>query len=320
MHSNTQVVELQVYLRNNEKKILRKFRSITNPFSWFYGSYSNLSVISQTKVEKAKSFFNSWKNTTLRESDFPDVFILQTTRKELRQHKLPRFVERLESDRNFEKAALVWRNLREKDAVVTLPKMPSMTHHLKNRYNLECMLKGISGITILCSVDNVLGDLPALTAFSNGSAPKFSEAFYRRGNADYQHSLVNIYLSDPGAQEEFRSMSFQNKGRASPDIFVKTPSTFIDFVRELNRLRMTENLPPLGFLNYFLYQNSYAFRKKMVESDPFPSSYAIWDANSGLGKPNLDVLKREVLKLRHPKFSMWEGVKYHFGLRSNLMS
>lgn len=282
MHNKSDRIEVQVFLRNNEKNILKRFQRISNPKKKrHYGRYEEVAVISPKIQEKAKRFFGSWKDTKYSASDFPDIFTLWTTREELRKHRMPSFIETIEHEPNFEEVLYTWTSRARESWVEILPRLPSMGRTLKKRLNLECMIEGLRGMTLLAPIDSIPAEFPAVTVFTDQSCPKFSKDFERKEYADYQHDFVNIYLWDPEGKGVLRKLNFEKEGRASPDITLKDPLTFITLLQQFER--------PLGFLGYFLYQNAFAFRKVEL-SGPFPRSDSLWNANSGLGEPSLEEL------------------------------
>jgi len=145
----------------------------------------------------------------------------------------------------------------------------------------------------------------------------------------YQTSAVQHYLSTAPTLPP--ATSYNASGRATPDVsalgseefqvIVKgntisvggtsasTP-TFGSIVTLLNDIRLNKGLPTLGFLNPLLYQiaakNSSAFFDVTVGNNYWPCKCspningfdcgAGWDPATGLGTPNYEVLKDEILK------------------------
>jgi len=69
----------------------------------------------------------------------------------------------------------------------------------------------------------------------------------------------------------------------------------------LNEARLQANLPPMGFLNPFLYQHADAFTDIVDGSNQceknlygFPATKG-WDAATGLGTPNFEKLRAAAL-------------------------
>ena len=147
------------------------------------------------------------------------------------------------------------------------------------------------------------------------------------GQTEYQKDLVDAYLGDSQFNPTAQGISFNASGRAFPDIsaqatdFCVTPfgctiagtscasPTAAAIFSLLNDLRLQQNKSPLGFLNYFIYQNPDAFnditdgsssgcrpRDGSLQQIGWPAAPG-WDAVTGVGTPNYAKLKDAVMKL-----------------------
>jgi len=294
MHNNSQAIELQVYLKNNSKKIIKLFQKVANPSQRLYGNHQKIDVQSSIFLPKVFEYFESWEETTIEKTVFSDVLILKTTKKEIKKHILPSFIEKLEYDPCFTEALNIWGKREKSVTVEVLPNMPPMGEVMSIRYHLECMVEAIKGKTLLASIDNTLSESPAVTVFTNCSSPKPSEIFLRKKTAKYQNDFVNIYLWDPEVKKTLRTSNIETSGRFAPDIFVTDIEKFSADLGEINRKRKDSGKATLGFLNYLLYQNAYLFKRSKVINPVFPDIPALWNANRGLGEIDLELFKEEV--------------------------
>jgi len=150
----------------------------------------------------------------------------------------------------------------------------------------------------------------------------------------YQESFVNSYLqNDPTLPPDY---AFNSSGRAYPDVvtvghnciisyegtFVPVDGTsasapiFAGIVTLLNDHRLRHNMPPLGFLNPLLYtiasEMPEAFydvtvgynRCGAIEFTPACCDFGFqalpgWDAVSGLGTPNYEVLRQHMMRFAY---------------------
>ncbi|TCD70006.1 hypothetical protein EIP91_005256 [Steccherinum ochraceum] len=156
--------------------------------------------------------------------------------------------------------------------------------------------------------------VPEIAAnFSEGG---FSDRFAR---PSYQNDAVSSYLNQKLPNGTYAGL-YNSSGRAYPDVsaqsdnfrffFTGTPHlvggtsaaspTFAAIVSLLNDARLSNHMPPLGFLNPLLYkiaeQYPNAFNDITVGNNPgcgTPGFNATtgWDPVTGLGTPNFAVLK-----------------------------
>ena len=134
--------------------------------------------------------------------------------------------------------------------------------------------------------------MPAITSFSDGTPPVFSEHFKRKKYAPYQDFLVKNYLLDPLIVVKLKKINHQFDGRACPDITLRNPEKFIEMLDEINQQRMDCDHQPLGFLNPILYTNPKIFQRNIEkENYGLPHSVTLWRPNVGLGEPQSDRFK-----------------------------
>merc|ERR1712039_133856 len=144
----------------------------------------------------------------------------------------------------------------------------------------------------------------------------------------YQQEAVSGYLKAAGAASKLpKSSSFNAKGRGYPDVSAlggsqnpycvaaslvvasmmtgvagtsaSCPVVAGIFAR-LNALRTQQGMPPLGFLNPFIYKNRDAFNDVVQgkNSDSGPEGFEAmqgWDPATGFGTPNFPKLKKAAL-------------------------
>ncbi len=136
---------------------------------------------------------------------------------------------------------------------------------------------------------------------------------------NYQRAVVDHYLSQINSTY---SMYFNRSGRAIPDVAAQGSSftiydkgyitllagtsascpVFTGIVALLNAARRTQGLPPLGFLNPWLYSIPSAFNditvgygggcwnNKQIERSTKWNATAGWDPVTGLGTPKFEKL------------------------------
>jgi tripeptidyl-peptidase-1 len=150
----------------------------------------------------------------------------------------------------------------------------------------------------------------------------------------WQSSVVNKYLALPGATPP--ASHFNSLGRGYPDVATYASNYFVylggEIVRESgtsasapvmaamvtlwNDIRLAYGLPPLGFLNPFLYgiyeQHPEAFNDIVTGDNACGAGHGLdevnccdysfaakpgWDATTGLGSPNFDVIANLVINM-----------------------
>lgn len=156
----------------------------------------------------------------------------------------------------------------------------------------------------------------------------FSDVYDRKKYAPWQDKVVNHYLnSDPRLYPSKKLFNMSN--RAIPDISMRASSHFTVFSGRVTRgqiltpalgslvalwndIRLANKKPPLGFLNPFLYQiydktpeafndvttginQCQGLRPVPATAPPFCCSFGYsaapgWDAMTGLGTPNFQVI------------------------------
>ena len=108
------------------------------------------------------------------------------------------------------------------------------------------------------------------------------------------HTLIQG-IPDVSAQSDFFRIFFQGQPGLIGGTSASSP-TFAGFVSLLNDVRLSNNLPPLGFLNPFLYSTGNAgFTDITVGNNSgcgTPGFFAVegWDPVTGLGTPNYPAL------------------------------
>jgi tripeptidyl-peptidase-1 len=159
-------------------------------------------------------------------------------------------------------------------------------------------------------------------AWSDGGGG-FSDEF---AVPDYQKDAVSAYLAKlEAAGESPPASAFNAAGRGYPDISalagtqnpycVSADKSFVGvggtsascpvtagiFAR-INAERSAKGMPPMGFLNPFIYQNPDAFNDVTQGSNPGVQGYkgftALegWDASTGMGTPNFEKMLAAALK------------------------
>jgi hypothetical protein len=280
-----EVSELQVYLVNNGDKILRKFQKVSDPCLNVYGIYSFNAPIEKKEKEMALRSLSAFFEGGVKETLFPDVLSVTAPEGKSFPKVLPKWIKRVESNPLFnETVQLVKKG--ESAPIRVLPNLPPLSDALKERLNLECMLWGLEGKTILADAQSVWGEMPAVTVFANSPTALFSKTFKRSLHALYQKHHVNTYLWDPDVKSRLREIEFFSEGRAAPDIYIEDLNVFLQFLEKVNATRIKKDLPLIGFLNPFFYQNAHAFKRPYTGSPVFPDSFALWSANRGLGIPH----------------------------------
>lgn len=138
---------------------------------------------------------------------------------------------------------------------------------------------------------------------------------------EWQRGAVTKYLATAEHLPE-KSVGYNTSGRAYPDIaaqatgFCVTPfgcgvagtscasPTAAGVFALLNDVRLSAGKSPLGFLNPFIYQSAAAFNDITVGNSGggcgigigWPTAKA-WDAVTGVGTPNFELLKAAVVQL-----------------------
>ena len=306
------MLEFQVYLKNQESLITKYFHSVSNPRIKHYGAHKNVEVIRKEIVTKAKEHFSRWENAVIRPTIFPDVLIVQTTSKELSQRKLPKFVKAIDDDPCFKEAVELYKQALHNKSVQILPKLPPIRKDLKQRLNLDCMIEGIKGRSMIASNDSIWAEMPAVTVVAESPKTIFSPTFSRKEHAPYQNYFVNVYLWDPSIRTPLKQRKFSRFGRASPDITINRVEDFAKLINQLNKLRVQHGKKPLGFLNYFLYQNPQAFRRKKIKEADYPNSPTFWSANIGLGRLDFEHLEKCANRLLEPPLPLWKWAFVNF--------
>jgi tripeptidyl-peptidase-1 len=175
-------------------------------------------------------------------------------------------------------------------------------------------------ITVVGGTDFAGDTIGDETAWASGGGG-FSDTFTR---PSYQEAAVSSYLKDPSAS--LPPSSFYNaSGRGYPDVAAlggqKNPycvtangrftgvagtsassPVVAGVFALLNDLRLSNNKPPLGFLNPFIYQNADAFNdvtsgKNNAGVGNGFTAIKGWDAATGVGTPNYEALAAAVQKL-----------------------
>ncbi len=306
------VPEFQVYLKNNEPLITKWFHRIANPRNKIYGSHREISVIDEDAAQRARLFFSKWEVTTVRTTMFKDVLVVNTSSKELAKWRLPRFVLSIDDDPNFQVAVDEYQKSLSHYSVQILPKIPPIRADLKRRLNLECMLEGLKGRSMIASNDSIWAEMPAVTVVAQSPRTVFSSTFDRKEHAPYQDYFVNVYLWDPEIRTPLRSRKFARFGRASPDLTIKRIDDFAQLISSLNQKRAQRGVNPLGFLNYFLYQNPQAFDREYSKEVEYPDSPTFWSANMGLGKLDFEHLEKCADRLLSPPLPLWKWAWVNF--------
>lgn len=306
------MLEFQVYLKNNESLITKYFHSVSNPRMKGYGHHKEVPLIDDEVLEKAKAFFSEWDGAILRPTIFKDVLLVQTTSKELSKRRLPKFVRAIDDDPNFHEALDIYKKALTKKSVQVLPKLPPIRGDLKHRLNLECMIEGIRGRSMIASNDSIWAEMPAVTVVAESPKTVFSSTFSRKDQAPYQNYFVNVYLWDPSIRTPLKEREFSRFGRASPDLTIKRIDDFAHLIKGLNKSRVKRGEKPLGFLNYFLYQNPQAFRRKKIKEAEYPNSPTFWSANIGLGRLDFDHLEKCANRLLEPPLPLWKWAFVNF--------
>lgn len=308
MSINSEELEFQVYLRNYEIKITKKFNKVTNPQCYQYGRYGDVVVVDPEIVAKAEAFFGAMDGVKFRKTIFPDVLVVQATRETLFGELLPKWVVGVESTSFFDSITTSFAKVVRRRSIEILPRVPKLSKLLKSRFHLECMIEGIRGRSLLAPADSVWAEMPSVTIFAESPTVIFSTFFKRGQTARYQHHYVNTYLWDPLVKRVVREIRFDSSGRASPDIYLEDVDVFLHYLRKRNRERLEKGLPTLGFLNPFFYQNAHAFKRPVTTEPLFPDSVALWSANRGLGLPHYFGLKEAIKTLPGERKTLMERI------------
>ncbi len=304
--------EFQVYLKNNERLITKWFHQVSNPRSKVYGSHREISVIDEAIVERARRFFSMGEGTFVRTTLFKDVLLVNTSFKELIKRGLPKYVQSIDDDPHFHATLEEYQKTLNHNSVQILPKLPPIRADLKRRLNLECMIEGLKGRSMIASNDSIWAEMPAVTVVAESPKTVFSSTFSRKDYAPYQNYFVNVYLWDPEIRTPLKSRQFSRFGRASPDLTIKKIDDFAQLVTSLNQKRAIKGAKPLGFLNYFLYQNPQAFKRVSGQEAEYPESPTFWSANIGLGKLDFEHLEKCANRLLSPPLPLWKWAWVNF--------
>eukprot|EP00003_Mantamonas_plastica_P016728 TRINITY_DN2797_c0_g1_i1.p1 TRINITY_DN2797_c0_g1~~TRINITY_DN2797_c0_g1_i1.p1 ORF type:complete len:577 (-),score=172.75 TRINITY_DN2797_c0_g1_i1:76-1806(-) len=173
-------------------------------------------------------------------------------------------------------------------------------------------------------LQNHVGDEGAVT-FSSGG---FSNVFPQPA---WQHDVVSTFLSRTEAPTSY----FNSTGRGFPDISTlgvnfqvivdgkqinvggtsaATP-TFAGIISAINSMRIKNNLPPVGHVGPLVYAAAAKYPNAFYDvtngSNPYkqcPGFKAIqgWDAITGLGTPNFEVLREAMMSAES-----FPGLKHH---------
>lgn len=308
MTIKSESIEFQVYLRNYEIKIAKKFERVTNPQSYQYARYGDFQVIDPKIVEKAVAFFEAMKGVHFSRTIFPDVLLVKAPREILFGELLPKWIVGVEQCPFFDSITKAFAEIVRNRSIEILPRVPKLPQILKNRLHLECMIEGLRGRSLLAPSDSIWAEMPSVTIFALTPTAVFSPFFKRSQTARYQHHYVNTYLWDPDVKRVARGLKFDPEGRASPDIYLENLEVFLHYLRKRNRERLEEGLPTLGFLNQFFYQNAHAFKRPLTSEPLFPDSVALWSANRGLGIPHYFGLKQAIKQLPGVKLGIFERI------------
>jgi hypothetical protein len=159
-----------------------------------------------------------------------------------------------------------------------------------------------------------------------GSGGGFSSMFGQSPNAKWQIEAVKEYTSNPPKDPHFPTGAFPKDGRATPDVSAlgegyqvvangrvtavggtsASAPAFAGIVALLNDARDQKNMPAMGFLNPFLYQNADCFTDVTKGTNAIgrgtgPIKYGFnctkgWDPATGLGTPIFSKLLAAALK------------------------
>ncbi|MCH9621432.1 MAG: hypothetical protein S4CHLAM20_08520 [Chlamydiia bacterium] len=285
------MAELKVYtvfLPVKQRKMLKLFQKITDPTSRIYSQFACHNYFDERWEESARNYFKKFKGAALRKTCFPGVLRLITTKQERDRHFVPPFY-RVKEEKDFDQIEQAVAALNSSESVHVLEGDFEASRKLKKRVNLALMDLAIQGETILSPVDSFFGEMPALTSFNSGYPPRFSEHFKRKKYARYQDFLVKNYLLDPLIVAKLKQLDHYYDGRAYPDITLNEPEVFLETLKAVNKKRLEQKKPYIGFLNPVLYSNARIFRRNVNEERyGFPFSVTLWRPNIGLGEPQLD--------------------------------
>jgi hypothetical protein len=277
-----------VFLPVKHRRILKLFKKVTDPTSRFYANFACHSCFDSRWEESARSYFRKWKGAALRQTSLPGVLRLVATKEERARHFVPPFY-RVKEEPDFDDIERAVAALDPKESVHLLTGDYNASRKLKKRVNLRLMDLALQGQTVLSPVDSFFGEMPALTSFNSGTAPRFSKDFKRKKYARYQDFLVKNYLLDPLIVAKLKALDYSFDGRATPDITLTDPEGFLEVIKAINLKRLSEKKPFLGFLNPILYSNARIFRRNINEErHGFPFSVTLWRPNIGLGEPQVD--------------------------------
>jgi len=176
---------------------------------------------------------------------------------------------------------------------------------------------GCPYVTAVGGTDFVTYDIGAERAWAHGGGG-FSDHF---DIPSWQADAVSKYKSNPDADLP-PARFWNNTGRGYPDVSAlggeHTPycvvtggraegvagtsascPVFAAVVAKLNAIRLKAKKPALGFLNPFIYQNPQAFNDVTqgmngVSKEEAFKAVAGWDAATGMGTPNYELLAKAV--------------------------
>jgi hypothetical protein len=280
-----------VFLPVKHRKMLKLFNKVTDPSSRSYANYACYNYFDVRWEVAARNYFSKFKGAALRKTYFPGVLRLITTEEERLRNTVPIFYS-LKEEEDFESIEQSLICLDKESSIYLLDGKYEASRKFKKRVNLALIDLALQGKTVLASSCSFFGELPALTSFTDGKPPNFSDHFKRKKYAKYQDFLVKNYIQDPLIATKLKSLEYPFKGRASPDISLSKPAEFIEKLQAINEKRELERKPALGFLNPILYKNANIFQRNVQkEKHGFPFSVTLWRPNIGLGEPITDRLE-----------------------------
>ena len=297
---------LQIYLKNRHTFVFKRFKSISDPEKGKFRAFArDTQAVHPKEILKFYQFAESIPNSKVEGTIFPDVFLLTVDEETFSTITFPKFIESVSEDPSFYECEKIIKSLDYSEGVVYLPNIPPLGKSLMKRLNLECMLLGIQGVSLLAPIDSLWCEFPSVTIVAPPSKVIFSKKFSRKKDAWYQKYFVETYLYDPEISSDLKKLSFERKGRASPDITSENPEQLIDLLKYVNRELIALGKPSLGFLNPFFYLCAHMFSREDIQNtSEFPSSITFWKAHCGLGKVIPERLFYEVERLREPKASL----------------
>jgi hypothetical protein len=271
--------------------MLKLFNKITDPSARCYANYACYNYFDARWEVAARNYFSRFKGAALRKTYFPGVLRLITTQEERARNIVPLFYSLLEED-CFEGIEQTLLSLDSNDSVYLLKGDYKASRKLKKRVNLALIDLALQGKTVLAGSSSFFAELPAVTSFNDGRPPNFSEHFKRKKYAKYQDFLIKNYLQDPLIVLKLKSLDFNFKGRAEPDITLTNPEEFVEKLKAINKNREKQRKRAVGFLNPVFYKNANIFQRNVEkQTNGFPFSVTLWRPNIGLGEPVIERLE-----------------------------